>query len=109
MANGRWWYYAEAFFLEARFVVVGEFHWHFVVITGFCTVHHFVVIDAERKQHGLFQPLMRYPLTVNLLGNAQGAAVQQADHLVYRFARYGVYVRRGDFRAALEGAFNNVL
>ncbi len=78
-------------------------------IIGFRAVHYLIVVDAEREQHGFLQPLMGDPLTVDLLGNAQGAAVQQADHLVYRFARYGVYVHRGDVRTAFEGAFNNVL
>jgi hypothetical protein len=31
-------HYAEAFFLEACFIVVGEFHWNFIEVAAFRTI-----------------------------------------------------------------------
>ncbi len=100
---------AEASRFKARFVPAGKFHRHFVIKAGFRAFHNLVVVNAERQQNCLLQPLMRYPLTLDFFRYAQRAAVQLRDDLVDGFTGYGVYARRGNLGAALEGRFNNAL
>lgn len=71
LTNGCRWYYAEALFLEARFVVIRKFHWHFIEVAAFCSVDNLVIVDAEREQHSFLQPLMSNPLTVDFFCHAQ--------------------------------------
>ena len=105
----RWWYNAEAFFLETCFVVVGEFHRHFVEVAAFCPFDHLIIINTEREQHRFFQPLMRHPLTVNFFRYTQCAGIQQGDHLIYRFAGNGVCIGWRDLGTAFKSGLNNVL
>ncbi len=49
------------------------------------------------------------PLTVDLLGDAQRAGVQQGNHLVYRFTGHGIHICRGNLGATLKSGLNNVL
>ena len=48
--------------------------------------HQGVGVQAKRQQHGLLQPLPGHPFTVQLLGNADLARVQQVDGLDDGFA-----------------------
>src|SRR5688572_22745746 len=107
--HGSRWHHAETFTLETRFIVVSEFHGHFIEVTAFTAFHHLVVIDSEREQYRFLQPLMRHPFAINLLSNAQFAAVDFADNFSDSVARYAVNVSRSNVCTALEGLFNNGL
>ena len=109
LTHCRWWHDAEAFFLETCFIVVSEFHRHFVEVAAFCPFDHLIIINTEREQHRLFQPLMRHPLTVNFFRHTQCAGIQQGDHLIYRFAGNGVCIGWRDLGTAFKSGFNNVL
>ncbi len=78
-------------FWKTRFVVVSEFHRHFIEVAVFRTIDNLVIVNTEREQYRLLQPLMRYPLTVDLLSDAQRAGIRQkGDNLVnpLRGSRY---------------------
>jgi hypothetical protein len=52
---------------------------------------------------------MRYPLTVDLLSDAQRAGIKKGDNLVNRFAGHGIHISRRNVGATLESGLNNVL
>ncbi|EXI68809.1 MAG: hypothetical protein AW07_04307 [Candidatus Accumulibacter sp. SK-11] len=76
--GGRW-HDAEAAAREPLGVVVGKLVRHLVVIAHRAAVEHAVFLQAEREQHRLLEPLMRHPLAVDLLGDAQAAAIELLD------------------------------
>ena len=102
-------HHAETFFLETRFVIVSEFHRYFIEVAAFRTIDNLVIVNTEREQYRFLQPLMRHPLTIDLLSDAQRAGIQKGDNLVYRFAGHGIHIGRRDVGATLEGGLNNVL
>ncbi len=109
LAHCRRRHYSKTLFLETGLVVIGEFHRDFIEVAAFRTVDNLIVIDAKRKQHRFFQPLMRHPLTVNLLRHAQTTCIEKSDNLIYRFTGYGIHISGGNVGATLESGFNNVL
>ncbi len=76
-------------------------------------VDHRHVVQAERQQHGLFQPLIDLPglgpfRALDLLGDAQLAGVQEAQRALDRVAN--VALRRGiDVRPVVEGGGDEAL
>jgi hypothetical protein len=44
-------------------------------------VHQHVVLEAEGEQHGLLDPLVGDPVAVDLLGDAQAAGIELAEHV----------------------------
>ncbi len=98
-------HHAEAAFAEIAAVVVGELGRNLVVVVGEAALDEGVVFQAERQQHGLFQPLVRDPLAVYLLGDAQLSLVQLGDDAVDRFLELRVGIARGDLGAAFEILF----
>ena len=102
-------HHAETFFLETRFVIVSEFHRDFIEVAAFRTIDNLVIVNTEREQYRLLQPLMRHPLTVDLLSDAQRAGIKKGDNLVNRFAGHGIHISRRNVGATLESGLNNVL
>lgn len=49
------------------------------------------------------------PLAVNFFSDTQRAGIKQRNHLVNRFAGYGIHVCRRDVGATLKSGLNNVL
>ena len=109
LAHGGRRHHAETFFLETRFVVVSEFHRHFIEVAAFRTIDNLVIVNTEREPYRLLQPLMRHPLTVDLLSDAQRAGIKKGDNLVNRFAGHGIHISRRNVGATLESGLNNVL
>ena len=64
---------------------------------------------AERQQHRLLDPLVRRPCAVDLLGDAQAAAIERVDDVRNRVADGGRRVRRRQLAALLPGAVDRLL
>ncbi len=109
LANRRRWHHTETFFLETRFVVISEFHWHFIEVAAFRTVDNLVIVNTEREQYRFLQPLMSDPLTVDFFGYTQRAGIKQRNNLINRLAGHGIHICRSNFGATLKSGLNNVL
>src|SRR5262249_12413215 len=77
---------AEARGLETRLVPADEFGRHFVVPEGLAvlerrTLDQFHVVQAEREQHGLLDPLVDLPGIAYFFSHAQLSAVKQRYRL----------------------------
>ncbi len=71
-------------------------------------MHQLVAVEAEGEQHGLFQPLVRHPLAVDLVGDAEAAAIEQVERALDGFAILAV-VSRIERVAHLPGGFDIIL
>ena len=62
---------------------------HLVVEAQVAGLHHLVVLQAERQQHGLLDPLVHGPLADAFAGgHAQLAVVQLGDHVLDGIAHF---------------------
>src|SRR5450759_3607335 len=69
---------------------------------------HAHIVEPERQQHGLLQPLIDLPAAVGLaLGHARLAAVEQSKRGIDGLAHRALGLR-ADFVAALEGVVDNL-
>jgi hypothetical protein len=46
------------------------------------TTHEFIVVELERKQHGLLHSLIGEPGVAELHGNAHSATVELTEHCI---------------------------
>ena len=99
-------YHAYTAFTKFTRVGVGVLRGHLVVVVGEATFYEGIVLDAERQQHGLFQPVVDDPVAVFLLGHAGHATVQHVDGLQCGLLDVGIDIARGDIGTALKGGFN---
>lgn len=53
-AHGGRRHHAETFFLETRFVVVSEFHRHFIEVAAFRTIDNTVIVNTEESSTAFF-------------------------------------------------------
>ena len=75
-----WRHHAHAGGFHRLRVQVGEFGLYFVEKAQVACAHDRVVFEAERQQHGLFDPLVHGPLAHALArGHTQAAFVELAD------------------------------
>src|SRR5690606_13893475 len=70
--------------------VVGELARHLVVVIGRRARHQRVVVETEREQYRLLDPLVGVPLPVDLLGDAQFAAVELGEDFLHGLAHGAV-------------------
>jgi len=95
----------QARFSKARVVPAVEFRRDFVPPHGFAgpAGNHVHVVEAEREQHRLFEPLVDPPIAVgSSLGDARDAAVEQIERGLDGLAHRALG-RRSDAVAPLEG------
>src|SRR5690606_14112893 len=71
--------------------------------------HDLVVLQAERQQDRLLDPLMRDPVAVDLLGYAQLAGVELIDDVVHGFADLGRGAAGLEVGAVFPGLFDDLL
>jgi len=102
-------HHAETPSAEIGLGIIGKLAWHLVEILGAATIHHDVVVDAERQQHSLLDPLMRDPVARFLGRDAQAAAVERVDDFIDRVAQFRRHIGRGDVGAVFKSGFNNGL
>ena len=69
-------------------VEVRELRLHLVVEAKLAGMDRHVVVEPERQQHGLLEPLVRDPRAVDLLGYAQAPGVEVGDGMIHGVA-YG--------------------
>ena len=108
-ARDRGRHYAKAAGGKLLAAVVAELGRHLVVVLGRGPGHHLVVVQPERQQHRLLQPLMRDPLAVDFFGHAQPPGVERGDNLLHRVADFRVGRARAQFGALVEGQLNRLL
>src|SRR5690606_17409650 len=75
-------YYAETALGEILRRVVGGLQIHLVIELPGGLTQWLGVLQAERQEHSLLDPLMGHPLAVHLVGNAQCAFIQVLNRLV---------------------------
>jgi hypothetical protein len=72
---------------ELLAVVGGELVRYLVEIAHRAAIDQAVVLQPERKQHGFLEPLVRDPVAVDFLGDAQAAFVELAENFGGRLRR----------------------
>ena len=87
----------------------GKFAVDLVVVLCRTTLHDFILADAKRQQHCLFQPFVHLPAAVHRLGHALPAGVEQGYRFVHRFFYRGVDAGRGYLSAIFERLFDCLL
>jgi hypothetical protein len=97
----------DAVAAEARCVVLGIFERDLVEEAREAGVDGLVVVEPERQQHGLLQPLIDLPLAVLLFGDARLATVEQRDRLFHGIADLRGRALRAELGAALEGSVDD--
>jgi hypothetical protein len=90
------------------FVVIRVLERHLVVETGMTALDHLVVLQAERQQHRLLQPLVHVPVAIDFLGDPGLARVEHGDCRVHRVRQLVAFAVAVRFAASLEAAFDNV-
>ena len=73
------WYHAKTALLKGRWGVFRKFGRNLVEVLRVAVVHHDVVLQPEREQHGLLGPLVHHPLSPRLFGNPEFALIEQPD------------------------------
>ena len=58
----------------------GKLQRDLVVISGRACRHQGVGCEAERKEHRLFDPLVRDPIAVDFFGDSERAVIKPCDH-----------------------------
>src|ERR1041384_7144632 len=99
-------HHADAARREVEVLKLGR---HLVEIPGRASLHHAVVLEPKRKQHGLLDPLVRDPFAARLLGHAQPPGVEPGDHLLDRLAQRARRVSGVEGGSFLPGLLDDVL
>src|SRR5258707_6463306 len=104
MAHDGTWYCPKSRFAKARLAPALELGGDFVPPGGFARTarHDAIVVEPERQQHRLLEPLVYLPFAAGVtLGNACNATVEQVERRFNRFA-HGAFGGRPDAVARLE-------
>jgi hypothetical protein len=101
---------AETGYLKLLRNPIGELGGHFVEIFAHPVAGHFVIGNAEGKQHGFFHPLVHFPLPHALpLGHAQAAGIELIKRIEHSFFHFGGNAARSNFGALFKRGFDDVL
>ena len=80
-----------------------------VVVVGETAFHELVVLDTERQQDRLFQPVVDHPAAVLFLGDPRFAGIQHANGFQGGFLDVGFDTAWRNVSTAFKGFFDGCL
>ena len=104
-------HHAETAGLEICLGIIGKLAGHLVEILGATAIEQGIVLEAERQQHGLLDPLVRFPFLAVAFaaGHTQTAGIEFFQHREHGVLHLLVGIGWVDVGAILERGLNGGL